>query len=52
MHNMALYLWEFGEEGIAKALIAADVNKTLAAQASNISNLPDEYIANLNTNAT
>lgn len=52
MQEMALYLWEFGEEGIAKALIAAEVNKQLAEKASNISNLPDEYVANLNTNAT
>ena len=39
---MALYLWEFGEEGLAKALVAIEINDKLAVRANNISNLPDE----------
>lgn len=42
MHEMAMYLWEFEEEGLMKALIAAEINNKLAEKAGSVSNLPDE----------
>ncbi|XP_066935830.1 transient receptor potential cation channel subfamily M member-like 2 [Clytia hemisphaerica] len=47
-HQMALYLWEFGEEGLAKSLVAIEINEKLAAKAARISNLPDEVASDLN----
>ncbi|XP_066912898.1 transient receptor potential cation channel subfamily M member-like 2 isoform X3 [Clytia hemisphaerica] len=46
-HQMALYLWEFGEEGLAKSLVAIEINGKLAAKAEKISNLPDEVASDL-----
>ena len=33
MHEMARFLWHMEEEGIAKAIIAAEINNELASQA-------------------
>ena len=44
---MALYLWEFGEEGLSKSLVAIEINERLAAKAARISNLPDEVASDL-----
>ena len=44
---MALYLWEFGEEGLAKSLVAIEINESLAAKATKISTLPDEVASDL-----
>ena len=33
MHKMARFLWQMEEEGIAKAIIAAEINNELASQA-------------------
>ena len=30
MHDMAVYMWRFEGEGTAKALVAAEINNTLA----------------------
>ena len=46
-HQMALYLWEFGEEGLSKSLVAIEINERLAAKAARISNLPDEVASDL-----
>lgn len=32
MHKMASFLWQMEEDGIAKAIIATEVNKQLALQ--------------------
>ena len=32
MHKMACFLWQMEEEGIAKAIIATEVNSELAVQ--------------------
>ena len=32
MHDMAIYLWRFEDEGMAKALVAANINTYLASQ--------------------
>ena len=42
MHKMAMYLWEFEEEGLIKALIAAEINNKLAEKAASTSNLQDD----------
>ena len=51
MHQMALYVWEFGEEGMAKALVAIEINNMMAAKAKKISNLKDDCFVVLNNNA-
>jgi len=41
MHEMALFLWELGEESIAKAIIASEINNALGKQADT-RDLPEE----------
>lgn len=48
---MAKELWQFEEEGIMKALIAAEINNQLADKASRLSNLPDEIQKSFSDNA-
>lgn len=33
MHEMACFLWRMEEEGVAKAIIATEVNRVLASEA-------------------
>ena len=42
MHKMAMFFWEFEDEGLIKALIGVAVNKELAKKASRLSNSQDE----------
>lgn len=44
---MALYLWEFGEEGLAKSLVAIEINDKLALKATNIPDLPSAVSSDL-----
>lgn len=41
MHEIALFLWELGEESIAKAIIASEINNALGKQADT-RDLPEE----------
>ena len=51
MHQMAIYVWEFGEEGMAKALVAIEINNMMAVKAQKISNLKDDCLDSLKNNA-
>ena len=33
LHEMAIFLWGFGEAGLAKAILGAEINKALSKQA-------------------
>ena len=49
MVSMALFLWEFEEEAIAKALIAVEINSGLLRR-SRMMDLQDEIERSLNNN--
>ena len=48
---MAVFLWEFGKEGMAKALVAIEINNMMLQRAKKISNLKDDILSNLQENA-
>lgn len=50
MHKMACFLWRMEEEGIAKALIAAEINGALALE-SERKDLAEELIKRFHSNS-
>ena len=51
MHQMAKFLWEFGKEGMAKALVAIEINNMMREKAKKISNLKDDVLTDLQENS-
>ncbi len=51
-HSMAIFIWQHGEEALAKALVASKLYKEMALEAQSEGNLTEREIDNLFCNAT